>query len=72
MQDWRTQGKVFLDFITMTQTIEQLRSGEPSSYALEQLRAEVTSLAARVEHLPCRTSADRCVILVVTYANLCT
>ena len=56
---WATGGKVYLDFITMTQTIGQLKQGEPSAYALEQLHAEVTSLANRISHLACNNAKDR-------------
>ena len=61
VHDWRTAGAVYLDYVNMTQTIEQLKAGEPSGYELEQLQPEVTSLATRIGHLPCRTSTDRCV-----------
>ncbi|XP_077361067.1 nuclear pore complex protein Nup98-Nup96 [Festucalex cinctus] len=60
IQDWDTAGKVYLDYIQVTNTlcdVQQMESGD--GYELERLHNQVTSLCGRIHLLPCGGARDR-------------
>ncbi|KAL5011966.1 hypothetical protein ScPMuIL_010517 [Solemya velum] len=57
--DWHIGGAVFLDYINLCQSLEDLKQKDFSPYELEQLQPEVISLCNRVGSLVCRDSMDR-------------
>ncbi|TNN29003.1 Nuclear pore complex protein Nup98-Nup96 [Liparis tanakae] len=59
IQDWDTAGGVYLDYIRVTKTLQDVQQVETSGYALERLHADVTSLCSRIELLPCSSARDR-------------
>lgn len=50
---------MYLDYIHMIETLQQLRQGEPSAYELEKLQAEVSSLSSRIGSLASNNNIDR-------------
>ncbi|XP_019747531.1 nuclear pore complex protein Nup98-Nup96 isoform X2 [Hippocampus comes] len=62
IQDWDTAGKVYLDYIRITNTlraVQQVESGDADGYELERLHTQVTSLCDRIQLLPCEGARDR-------------
>ncbi|XP_066286606.1 nuclear pore complex protein Nup98-Nup96-like isoform X2 [Branchiostoma lanceolatum] len=59
IQDWNFGGRVFLDYIHINNTLIEMAKGVSSSYDLERLHPQVTSLCSRVENIPCLTPKDR-------------
>ncbi|XP_038055472.1 nuclear pore complex protein Nup98-Nup96-like isoform X2 [Patiria miniata] len=59
IQDWATNGQVFLDFINIVQRLDHLQRTEPTTYELEKLYPDVASLCSRVGSVTCRTAKDR-------------
>ncbi|XP_006825402.1 nuclear pore complex protein Nup98-Nup96-like [Saccoglossus kowalevskii] len=60
IQDWNVGGKVFLDYIRISQKLESLKNeGIPNMYDVERLHPEIASLCGRVKHLECHTAKDR-------------
>ncbi|KAI0224301.1 Nuclear pore complex protein Nup98-Nup96 [Lamellibrachia satsuma] len=57
--DWKTEGAVYMDYINMMQTLNQLKEGEPSGYEVERLQAEVVSLMNRIDQIKCDTALHR-------------
>lgn len=57
IQKWSTGGKVFLDFLTVCDTIKRVK--DIGAYDLEAIRPTVLSLCASVSSLSCRTPRDR-------------
>uniref|UniRef100_A0A8C2C9X4 Nuclear pore complex protein Nup98-Nup96 n=1 Tax=Cyprinus carpio TaxID=7962 RepID=A0A8C2C9X4_CYPCA len=58
IQDWNTSGRVFLDYIHVIQTLQDIQQVS-CCYELERLHTEVTSLCSRIERLPCSKAKDR-------------
>ncbi|XP_067347794.1 nuclear pore complex protein Nup98-Nup96 isoform X3 [Channa argus] len=59
IQDWDTAGSVYLDYIRVIKTLQQIQQMENAGYELERLYTDVTSLCSRIELLPCSTGRDR-------------
>ncbi|XP_038564772.1 nuclear pore complex protein Nup98-Nup96 isoform X4 [Micropterus salmoides] len=59
IQDWDTAGRVYLDYIRVIKTLQDIQQMENAGYELERLYTEVTSLCSRIELLPCSTARDR-------------
>ncbi|XP_062261704.1 nuclear pore complex protein Nup98-Nup96 isoform X7 [Platichthys flesus] len=59
IQDWDTAGRVYLDYIRVIKTLQDIQQMEHAGYELERLYTDVTSLCGRIELLPCRTARDR-------------
>ncbi|XP_028451471.1 nuclear pore complex protein Nup98-Nup96 isoform X2 [Perca flavescens] len=59
IQDWDTAGRVYLDYIRVVKTLQDIQQMENAGYELERLYTDVTSLCSRIELLPCRTARDR-------------
>ncbi|XP_068187416.1 nuclear pore complex protein Nup98-Nup96 [Antennarius striatus] len=59
IQDWDTAGRVYLDYIRVIKTLQDIQQMENTSYELERLYTDVTSLCSRIELLPCSTARDR-------------
>ncbi|CAF97362.1 unnamed protein product, partial [Tetraodon nigroviridis] len=59
IQDWDTAGRVYLDYIRVIKTLQEIQQTENTGYELERLHSEVTSLCSRIELLPCTTARDR-------------
>uniref|UniRef100_A0A667YSH9 Nuclear pore complex protein Nup98-Nup96 n=1 Tax=Myripristis murdjan TaxID=586833 RepID=A0A667YSH9_9TELE len=59
IQDWDTAGRVYLDYIRVIQSLQDIQQMENSGYELERLHASVTSLCGRIELLPCAAAKDR-------------
>ncbi|XP_068436301.1 nuclear pore complex protein Nup98-Nup96 isoform X3 [Clinocottus analis] len=59
VQDWDTAGRVYLDYIRVIKTLQDIQQEETSGYELERLYGDVTSLCSRVELLPCGSARDR-------------
>uniref|UniRef100_A0A8C2Z3Q0 Nuclear pore complex protein Nup98-Nup96 n=1 Tax=Cyclopterus lumpus TaxID=8103 RepID=A0A8C2Z3Q0_CYCLU len=59
IQDWDTAGRVYLDYIRVIKTLQDIQQVESSGYELERLYADVTSLCSRIELLPCSSARDR-------------
>uniref|UniRef100_A0A3Q0SAE5 Nuclear pore complex protein Nup98-Nup96 n=1 Tax=Amphilophus citrinellus TaxID=61819 RepID=A0A3Q0SAE5_AMPCI len=59
IQDWDTAGRVYLDYIRVIKTLQEIQQMENAGYELERLHTDVTSLCSRIELLPCRTAKDR-------------
>ncbi|XP_069395495.1 nuclear pore complex protein Nup98-Nup96 isoform X5 [Paralichthys olivaceus] len=59
IQDWDTAGRVYLDYIRVIKTLQDIQQMENAGYELERLYTDVTSLCGRIELLPCRTARDR-------------
>uniref|UniRef100_A0A671S4V3 Nuclear pore complex protein Nup98-Nup96 n=1 Tax=Sinocyclocheilus anshuiensis TaxID=1608454 RepID=A0A671S4V3_9TELE len=59
IQDWDTSGRVYLDYIHVIQTLQDIQQMESPGYELERLHTEVTSLCSRIERLPCSKAKDR-------------
>ncbi|XP_035998550.1 nuclear pore complex protein Nup98-Nup96 isoform X1 [Fundulus heteroclitus] len=59
IQDWDTAGRVYLDYIRVIKSLQDIQQTENAGYQLERLYTDVTSLCSRIELLPCRTARDR-------------
>ncbi|XP_053703664.1 nuclear pore complex protein Nup98-Nup96 isoform X4 [Synchiropus splendidus] len=59
IQDWDTSGRVYLDYIWVNKTLQDVQQLESSGYKLERLHNDVTSLCGRIELLPCNSVRDR-------------
>ncbi|XP_069565687.1 nuclear pore complex protein Nup98-Nup96 isoform X1 [Brachyistius frenatus] len=59
IQDWDTAGRVYLDYIRVIKTLQDIQQMETAGYELERLYTDVTSLCSRIELLPCSTARDR-------------
>ncbi|XP_058483731.1 nuclear pore complex protein Nup98-Nup96 isoform X1 [Solea solea] len=59
IQDWDTAGKVYLDYIRVIKTLQDIQQMVNSGYEVERLYTDVTSLCGRIELLPCSTARDR-------------
>uniref|UniRef100_A0A672YF31 Nuclear pore complex protein Nup98-Nup96 n=1 Tax=Sphaeramia orbicularis TaxID=375764 RepID=A0A672YF31_9TELE len=59
IQDWDMAGRVYLDYIRVIKTLQDIQQMENTGYELERLYTEVTSLCSRIELLPCSTARDR-------------
>ncbi|XP_062289256.1 nuclear pore complex protein Nup98-Nup96 isoform X2 [Scomber scombrus] len=59
IQDWDTAGGVYLDYIRVIKTLQDIQQMESTGYQLEGLHTDVTSLCSRIELLPCSTARDR-------------
>lgn len=59
IQDWDTAGRVYLDYIRVIKTLQDIQQMENAGYELERLHTDVTSLCSRIELLPCSTARDR-------------
>lgn len=59
IEDWDTGGRVFLDYITMIETLQQLQQSEPSANELDKLQSEVCQLSRCIIGLKCHTATDR-------------
>uniref|UniRef100_A0A8C1PTZ0 Nuclear pore complex protein Nup98-Nup96 n=1 Tax=Cyprinus carpio TaxID=7962 RepID=A0A8C1PTZ0_CYPCA len=59
IQDWDISGRVYLDYIHVIQTLQDIQQTESPGYELERLHTEVTSLCSRIERLPCSKAKDR-------------
>ncbi|XP_033631688.1 nuclear pore complex protein Nup98-Nup96-like [Asterias rubens] len=59
IQDWTTNGQVFLDFINIVKRLENLQHSNPTVYELEKLYPDVASLCSRVGSVTCCTAKDR-------------
>ncbi|KAM9331933.1 nuclear pore complex protein Nup98-Nup96 isoform 2-T2 [Pholidichthys leucotaenia] len=60
IQDWDTAGRVYLDYIRVIKTLQDIQQMENAGgYELERLYTDVTSLCSRVELLPCSCARDR-------------
>uniref|UniRef100_A0A8P4GNZ8 Nuclear pore complex protein Nup98-Nup96 n=1 Tax=Dicentrarchus labrax TaxID=13489 RepID=A0A8P4GNZ8_DICLA len=59
IQDWDTAGRVYLDYIRVIKTLQDIQQMENAGYELERLHTNVTSLCSRIELLPCSTARDR-------------
>ncbi|XP_056140469.1 nuclear pore complex protein Nup98-Nup96 [Lampris incognitus] len=59
IQDWDTAGRVYLDYIRVIETLQDIQQMENAGYELERLYTDVTSLCSRIELLPCSTAKDR-------------
>ncbi|XP_014858981.1 PREDICTED: nuclear pore complex protein Nup98-Nup96 [Poecilia mexicana] len=60
IQDWDTAGRVYLDYIRVIKSLQDIQQMDSSGagYQLERLYSDVTSLCGRIELLPCRTARD--------------
>uniref|UniRef100_A0A3Q3DVN6 Nuclear pore complex protein NUP96 C-terminal domain-containing protein n=1 Tax=Hippocampus comes TaxID=109280 RepID=A0A3Q3DVN6_HIPCM len=58
IQDWDTAGKVYLDYIRITNTLRAVQQVGWSP-GLERLHTQVTSLCDRIQLLPCEGARDR-------------
>ncbi|XP_068587741.1 nuclear pore complex protein Nup98-Nup96 [Cebidichthys violaceus] len=59
IQDWDTAGGVYLDYIRVIKTLQDIQQMDTAGYELERLRGDVTSLCSRIELLPCSSARDR-------------
>uniref|UniRef100_A0A8C1PT99 Nuclear pore complex protein Nup98-Nup96 n=1 Tax=Cyprinus carpio TaxID=7962 RepID=A0A8C1PT99_CYPCA len=59
IQDWDISGRVYLDYIHVIQTLQDIQQVFFPGYELERLHTEVTSLCSRIERLPCSKAKDR-------------
>ncbi|XP_033098502.1 nuclear pore complex protein Nup98-Nup96-like [Anneissia japonica] len=59
IQDWSTNGLVFLDFILILEKLHELQHGGGSAFDLEKLHPQLASLCSRVVSLQCRSAKDR-------------
>ncbi|XP_077197228.1 nuclear pore complex protein Nup98-Nup96 isoform X2 [Paroedura picta] len=59
IQDWETEGLVFLDYITVIEMLGRIQQLDCSGYELEDLHTRVTSLCTRIEQVPCHSAKDR-------------
>ncbi|XP_029303435.1 nuclear pore complex protein Nup98-Nup96 isoform X3 [Cottoperca gobio] len=69
IQDWDTAGRVYLDYIRVINTLQDIQQMcvmmvnvlqmESAGYELERLHSDVTSLCSRIELLPCSSARDR-------------
>ncbi|XP_071847086.1 nuclear pore complex protein Nup98-Nup96-like isoform X3 [Apostichopus japonicus] len=59
IQDWNTNGQVYLDFIRIRERIAELEQGEPSIAELERLHPDIASLCQRVGSVKCNNAKDR-------------
>ncbi|XP_027129318.1 nuclear pore complex protein Nup98-Nup96 isoform X6 [Larimichthys crocea] len=59
IQDWDIAGRVYLDYIRVIKTLQDIQQMENAGYELERLYTDVTSLCSRIELLPCSTARDR-------------
>uniref|UniRef100_A0A3P9KS24 Nuclear pore complex protein Nup98-Nup96 n=1 Tax=Oryzias latipes TaxID=8090 RepID=A0A3P9KS24_ORYLA len=57
--DWDTAGGVYLDYIRVIKTLQDIQQVENAAYELERLYTDVTSLCGRIELLPCSSAKDR-------------
>uniref|UniRef100_A0A671UZF8 Nuclear pore complex protein Nup98-Nup96 n=1 Tax=Sparus aurata TaxID=8175 RepID=A0A671UZF8_SPAAU len=59
IQDWDTAGRVYLDYIRVIKTLQDIQQMDNAGYELERLHTDVMSLCSRIELLPCSTARDR-------------
>ncbi|XP_015283799.1 PREDICTED: nuclear pore complex protein Nup98-Nup96 isoform X2 [Gekko japonicus] len=59
IQDWETEGLVFLDYIRVIEMLGRIQQLDCSGYELEDLHTRVTSLCNRIEQVPCHSAKDR-------------
>ncbi|KAJ3589071.1 hypothetical protein NHX12_009919 [Muraenolepis orangiensis] len=59
IQEWETAGLVYLDYIRVIQSLQDIQQMENPGYEVEHLYTDVTSLCSRVQLLPCFTAKDR-------------
>nr|XP_046267298.1 nuclear pore complex protein Nup98-Nup96 isoform X3 [Scatophagus argus] len=59
IQDWDIAGRVYLDYIRVIKTLQNIQQLDNAGYELERLYTDVTSLCGRIELLPCRAARDR-------------
>uniref|UniRef100_G3NB32 Nuclear pore complex protein Nup98-Nup96 n=1 Tax=Gasterosteus aculeatus aculeatus TaxID=481459 RepID=G3NB32_GASAC len=59
IQDWDTAGRVYLDYIRVVNTLQDIQQVEAAGFELERLYGDVTSLCSRIELLPCSSARDR-------------
>ncbi|XP_077448682.1 nuclear pore complex protein Nup98-Nup96 isoform X1 [Stigmatopora argus] len=61
IHDWDTAGKVYLDYMQVTQSLRDMQQTESGGggYELERLHTRVTSLCGRIQLLPCGSARDR-------------
>lgn len=59
IQDWNTNGQVYLDFIRIRERITELEESEPSVAELEKLHPDIASLCQRVGSVQCHSAKDR-------------
>ncbi|XP_031729959.1 nuclear pore complex protein Nup98-Nup96-like [Anarrhichthys ocellatus] len=53
------RGGVYLDYIRVIKTLQDIQQMETAGYELERLHGDVTSLCSRIELLPCSSARDR-------------
>ncbi|XP_034033490.1 nuclear pore complex protein Nup98-Nup96 isoform X2 [Thalassophryne amazonica] len=59
IQDWDCAGRVFLDYIRVIKSLQNIQQTENADTNWEQLYTEVTSLCSRIDLLPCAFARDR-------------
>ncbi|NWX20069.1 NUP98 protein, partial [Aegotheles bennettii] len=59
IQDWEVAGLVYLDYIHVIEMLDRIQQLDCSTYELEQLHTEVTSLCNRIEQIQCHSAKDR-------------
>ncbi|KAK2170352.1 hypothetical protein LSH36_3g17077 [Paralvinella palmiformis] len=59
VEDWDKGGCVFLDYITMMETLQQLQQSDPSVVELDKLQSDVCQLSRCLRGLKCYTATDR-------------
>uniref|UniRef100_A0A6I8SCP2 Nuclear pore complex protein Nup98-Nup96 n=1 Tax=Xenopus tropicalis TaxID=8364 RepID=A0A6I8SCP2_XENTR len=59
IQDWETAGKVYLDYISVIEMLNQIRQDECSGGELEKLHTKVMSLCKWVELIQCYSAKGR-------------
>ncbi|XP_059911980.1 nuclear pore complex protein Nup98-Nup96 isoform X1 [Gadus macrocephalus] len=58
IQDWDTAGRVYLDYIRVIQSLQDIQQMDSPGYETERLYTDVTSLCSRIQLLPCTTAKD--------------
>ncbi|XP_071485377.1 nuclear pore complex protein Nup98-Nup96-like [Diadema antillarum] len=59
IQDWSTNGQVYLDFININKRLEELRGRDPTTFEIEKLHPDIASLCLRVGGVYCQSVKDR-------------
>ncbi|XP_041462451.1 nuclear pore complex protein Nup98-Nup96-like isoform X3 [Lytechinus variegatus] len=59
IQDWSTNGQVYLDFININERLVELGRREPTTFEVEKLHPDIASLCLRVGGVYCQTVKDR-------------
>lgn len=57
--DWSTGGAVYLNYINLCRTLQEIKKQEATISQLEKLWPEVTNLSSKIAHLPSRNPKDR-------------